>query len=235
MPSVSYGALLADARLYCDERPGGTDAYVKDAEGIRLCNAEIRKMIQIRRDTGGHEWDVSDTTFSTAADQVSYALPADHAQTLKLQVRWADDDVEDIFGFEPEEQERLRDYATWGNERRKGFRLNGTNVEIWPKPDGSYVVAHRYVQLHTDGTELTDTWTYKIDGEQDVIALGVAAKMNMIQRLDTTQLKAERNEHLEVVMDKINDQAARQFQRRVDVAPETQAQIKRWYPTMRDL
>lgn len=229
MSNVALTELLTGARLYADERPGGSTAFISDSDGLRLVKRSVMHLRDEVIAAGGHEYFVTDTTFATSSGTNDYSLPSDHMETLLVQVVWGASDVEDVGGWEWDERGALESLGTWGRGNRKGYRLTGSEMSLYPTPSAENTVRHVYVKRWNQNDTVIDMG---LDGWEDYVELDVAVRMRAIQQLPYNDLIALRDEALQRIQNMANDRAAREPLRVTDVAPES-AYVgrRRWWPS----
>lgn len=236
MASVAYADILTGARLYCDRRPGGSDAFISDTEGTSMVARSVRRLrnaLQIER---GHEQFTSVSTFTTSSGTSDYALPSDHQATVRVRLVWSTQDVEEVRAFETMEESGLRTWGSWGRGGPKGYRLVGKNgsgyalIKLQPTPDSATTVEVVYVQRDDVSATSADLW---IDGWDEWVMLDVACMMLRSGREDFGDLAADRDALGDQLKQLAQDRAAAEPIRIVDVQPERQR--LQWWPGQRSV
>lgn len=230
MAAATLDALLADARLYADERPGGTDAYVADsatgAEGYRLLVHALRRLQSDLVDAGGGDYFATSASVSVVSGTASYALPSDHLQTVQVRIQWGTSDFEDVPPWQRPSRSLLDRSGSWGRNSPKGYALIGGNLVFAPTPTVACTVVHDYVPEFTVASVAGATSVdLKVPGWQEWAALDVAATMREMQDLESRHILARRDDVYEKIMRRVTDRVLEPM-RLLDV--EAIAQANAW-------
>jgi len=220
--------LLTAARLLADERPGGSDTFVSDTEGLiwinRACEALRTELLDI---PGGMAWFETATTFPTVAAQHNYSLPADHQQTTQLLVNWGTTDIEELHQFLWAERPELQSWGSWSSGTRKGFRIVGSEIWIYPIPTSVVTVTHVYVPGWTD-VAIGESVDLKVTGWHDWVEHEVAIRLKLARDIAVGPLEGRQDRIKERLMSVATDRANREAERIYNAHPE--ARWPQWYP-----
>lgn len=231
MPSlVTFAQMRAQARLYADERPGGTDAYLSDIEVDFLNNKNLRffydKLVAAR----GHEYvEEVDASQDLVPGQQDYDLPTDHYETTMVTIAWGGgtaSDFEVLRQFQRTEQPELLNFRGWGRGTPKGFRIIRDKLVIAPVPTMAMPMAHVYVPTFTDLEDDADTFD-GINGWEKAPTLQTAIEILGLQKKDTSTLEGWLARELERIDQMAADRANSEPKRVRDVMPEN-VLTRRW-------
>ena len=237
MTAVLYSELLTAARTQVDERSAGTDAFCTDLEGCRHVNRAVEAFRGEMVLAGGRNWFTTQQSPNpvTVVGTATVALPADHYETVAVQLAWTATDIEEVRGWEWAEHAPGK-ALTWAMHGPKGYRIIGGNLLFVPTPTSVVTIHHWYVSGYTLGTS-TSTFDGLVDGWRDCVELDVAVRicrmngtefLGLARELETTRVAAlERCQRL------LRERAVREPPRIADVAPEERFRTgrRRWWPT----
>jgi hypothetical protein len=188
------------ARLYADQRPGGTNAFVPDTgttdvgtlnDVINLAGTELWDLLVAAR---GESYYDKTATISIVGGTSVYSLPADFYQLRSLQLEWTTQDHEPVDPLESlEERPAFVNWGVWGSGSIKAYRLLGSatleQIEIVPVPTTAVTARLYYTPCWTDLT--TDAQTFNgVNGWEDLIALKAAMKLRAIEEQPFADLVA---------------------------------------------
>ena len=199
---INLQGLIDLARLYSDQRPGGSNAFVPDAGSgsvTTIINGCIGELYDLLVASGGHEYYVKDATINIVAGTSIYALPADFYQMQTLHLPWQSDDWEYIAPFEQAERMRLMNFQTWGRRTPKGYRIKGvqslvsgsaltSQIEFLPVPTTVIGCTARYVPAFTPLVDPVNDVFTTVNGWQKIIALKAAIELRTIAKIDSGPL-----------------------------------------------
>jgi hypothetical protein len=194
--AVTLATVRANARLYADERPGGSDTFISEPECNRLINLALKEFYDLLVAARGHEYyETESTSIVTVAGTATYSLPADFYQLLSVDLRWATDRVEPVPALSsPADRHRFASSGLrWSENTPKAFRLRAGLIEFFPTPAGAPVtVVLRYVP--TCPALTADTGAAGsfdgVNGWDRLIALRVACEIRTINGLPATWLNS---------------------------------------------
>lgn len=186
--TVTLAQLRTDSRLYADERPGGSSAFINDDEVTRLVNLEASSLYDRLIAARGAEYYRISGTFNTVAGTASYSLAARFMEMLWVGIPWTSQYTEEVFPFQHSERSALDSYAVWAQGSPKAYQLTGTTtITLKPTPTTVQAVNYEYVPAYLDMSDDADTFD-AINGWEDVITLAVAVKMRVIGDKPITEL-----------------------------------------------
>jgi hypothetical protein len=214
---VTLQQLIDLARLYADERPGGTNAFIPDAgsgSATTLVNGALAELYDLLVAAGGHEYYLKDATLAIVAGTSVYTLPTDFYQAQTIHLPWASDDWEYVAPFEQAERMRLMNFQVWGRRTPKGYRIKGAqtttadaeaSIEFLPVPTTAIGATLRYVPVFTPLVDLVNDNFSSVNGWHKLVALKVAVEMRAIGKKaagELTGLYAEQLERIKEMADK---------------------------------
>lgn len=222
---VTRGTVRANARLYADERQGGSSGFVSDIEANRLINLALCEFYDLLVAARGHEfYETEDTSIITSAGVATYTLPADFYQLLSADLQWATDRMEPVPALaSPADRHRfVSNGLRWAENAPKTFRLRGTLIEFFPTPNSTTQVVLRYVptcpELTSDNN--TDGSFDGVNGWDRLISLRVACELRTIAGQPATWLTNMYEQERERIEALAADRAASHPARIRDVNPE---------------
>ncbi len=181
--SVTLLQLRTDARLYADQRPGGANTFISDAELTRLVNIKARELYDLLVAARGSAYYANEAVVSIVGGTSRYDLPADFYQLDSVTVEWSDQDFELMF---PVGSTRLRiayesTWHKWSRYDAKAYRLRASQVEILPVPTSDVTCRLQYVPVYVDMVADGDTFD-GINGWEKMLTLGVAIELLAIDK-----------------------------------------------------
>lgn len=230
MASYTTTQLIDLARLYADERPGGSAAFITDAETLGLINAAAEELYSELLDNySGHGWFEKATVFDTADGSDLYDLPSDHLQTVQLLIVWNNDQEqsEELHAFEWGHVTGLH-RGTWCRAGAKGFRISRTEyLQILPTPTTVEHVSHIYIPVFTP-VAAGESIDLVVPGWQRWVALQAAVAMRDLQDLDAARLAANADRALARMLSLMQNRTRREPDVLVDADPE--GDTAQWWP-----
>jgi hypothetical protein len=180
--TVTGQQIIDLARLYADERPAGSTAFISTTDDLLLVNTEIAALWDLLLSLGGEDYfAVDDVTQSTVAGTATVALPSAFYQLVSVHIRWASDRNEEVNRLTADgDRYLLRDAGTWGEGSQKAYRLKGDTIDFSPVPTSAKVVVVRYLPRATLLTALSES-TPSVNGWHELCAWRIAAKMRAIR------------------------------------------------------
>ena len=235
MRNVTLSQMRLDARLYADQRAGGTVAYITDTELDRLINLSITGLYDVLVKAGGHEYYRSSISFVTTSTVNMYSgtpyVPADHYITLRMALNWGNSEIEDLRGLSLLEFSTLETHGTWGRGMPKGYRLQGPDqIEIRPTPTSANTITHVYVPTFADMTTTTATFN-GVNGWERVVALDVAMQIRAIMEKSYADLQALYERDMKRIETAAAERASFEPHRMIDIQPE--GGYRAWFPQPR--
>lgn len=220
--TVTLSQLRDDARLYADERPGGTSTFITNTEATRLVNLALCELYDLLVEARGHEYyETVDTSISTAAGTATISLPATFYQLLSVHLQWSSTDLEPVPALEHiQDRHWHTNLGTWAQHNPKAYRLRSTVLEFFPTPSSVVTVELRYVPAFTDLSADGDTFD-GVNGWEKLVALRVACEMRAINQRPYGDLERMYERELERIRGLAADRAAQSPKTIRDVQPET--------------
>lgn len=220
--TVTLLQLRTDARLYADERPGGSTAFITDAELTRMVNQELCALYDQLVAARGSLWYVKRVAggFPTVAGTSTYALPTDFYEFYSLTLLWGTRNYEQVPRVSARDGTALYNGATWGQWSPKAYTLGGQAAfVITPTPTSVVTCDLLYIPTCTALSGDSDTFD-GVNGWDDAVSLGVAVKIRALQDAPTADLIALRDDARQRIADLAGDQDAQMPAYVQDVAPE---------------
>lgn len=222
MGYVSVANMIANARLYADER---ATAFISDAECLRLLNHAIAEHRDLLLAAQGPQHFEEETEINTTANTSYVNLPTNFYRMLSLHVDWSTGSVRtDLEEIEQLDNIADRDLVLnrnqpWTKGSYKAAYIGGQLIEnaaantcyrlfLFPTPTNSTTrVVVRYVKDFSDLT-LSDS-LFITNGHDRMLSLRVACEIRNIQGLPTTFLErryeADRARIEEAAMNRSNE------------------------------
>lgn len=226
---VTLAQLRADARLYADQRPGGANAFISDAELNRLINLTLPKFYDLLVQARGEDYYTKRTALpsesgarSTTAGVSDYVLPDDFYQIVSVKLAWSSTDWEEVSRRQTLDGARFHWFGApdvWQRGYRKGYQLAGARLRFLPVPTAATNFVLEYVPTCPVLSADADTFD-GVNGWEDLVALGVALRMHGIQESDSSQLAALYREALDHVETMAHERIAGLPAHVIDVYPE---------------
>jgi hypothetical protein len=214
------------ARLYADQRPGGSTAFVPDVAttgfaGVNdLVNLALTELYDLLVAARGPEYYATTSTVSIVNGTASYALPATFYQMQGLVLEWGTNDHEPV-----DDIARILDRvpfvndAIWSPWSPKAYRLRGLNIELVPTPNASVTGRLYFVPAFVDLT--SDSQTFDgVNGWEKLVALRVAMELRAIEEMpygDLEKLYERERARIETMK---TEREASQPKRVINVYPE---------------
>lgn len=221
MASVSVSALTEGARLYADERPGGSSAFISDSSAESMARRSVAKLRSLLTLERGHELYTSTSTYSTSAGTSSYSLPLLHESTLRVTLT----ESGSTYDLHPHElgEATDRQQAYFSAALTPTYRIRGSNIEINPTPTTAGTVVH----LYTTASDTSATsYDLLVESWEEWVMLDVAVRMLQIQGLPHTWLREERDQLLETLKRQAQDRTVEEAIRIRDARPDVR--VMRW-------
>lgn len=220
MAHVTVASMIANARLYADER---ATAFLSDAEVLRLLNhaiAEHRDLLIAAQ--GPHHFEL-ETAINTTANTSYVVLPDAFYRLLSVHVDWSSTqnrtDLEEIEQLDniADRDAYLNRNQPWTKNSYKACMIGGQATEnnntgyrlhLFPTPQNSTTpIVVRYVKDFADLGLGDSLWI--TNGHDRMICLRTACEIRNIQGLPTTFLErryeADRARIEEAVMNRSNE------------------------------
>lgn len=233
MGVVNRAYLRNLSRLYANERPGGTEAFIVDSDAsanaisldsiINLKLASFYDLLVVAR---GHENYTTDYSFSTVAGTATYALPSDFYQLLTVHLIWQANELEVIPATSV--RERL-DYQNWNNTwsrwSPKAYRLRGTQtaagstLEIFPNPTTVVSASVRYIPEFAPLVTDTDTFD-SVNGWENLVAIAAAIDLKTFAEKPLGNLPGLLEKEEARIRGLADQRSANEAAQVVDVSPE---------------
>lgn len=192
MRLVKLSQLKRMCRLYADERPGGTSAFINDDELRDLINGEIANEYDLLVHAGGHErHELVDTARSTAIGIATVAFATDFYELLSLHINWGNRQLEPVDALDSIDDRRdVHNLAVWARDGWKAYRIRPVvasetsdqlvpGLEFFPTPTTATALDIRYIPTAPVLTAEDDTWD-GVNGWERLVEYKVAAEMLVI-------------------------------------------------------
>jgi hypothetical protein len=226
--TVSLAKLRGLARLYADQRPGGQNEFIPDADlGVAttgsvndLINLALTELYDLLVAARGHEYYLSSSAINIVAGTASYALPATFYQDKGVILEWNAKDHEPVDDYERVlARAGYANLGIWSPWSPKAYRLVAGNLEFVPTPTSAVTGRLRFIPALAPLTNDVDTFD-GVNGWEKLVALRVAMEMRAVEERpfgDLQTLYAIERERIEAM--KAEREAAHP-KRVIDVCPE---------------
>jgi hypothetical protein len=189
--------LRTDARLYADQRPGGSQVFINDTELTRLVNLKARELRDKLVDARGSAYYATEATIAIVGGTSRYDLPISFYELDSVTLEWSDQDHELMF---PVGSTRLRvayesTWHKWSRYDSKAYRLRSSQIEFLPAPTSDVTCRIQYVPVFADLVNDADTFD-GINGWEKMLTLGVAIEMMAIDKRTNATLVQQYGEQL---------------------------------------
>lgn len=229
MANVTRATIRANARLFADMRPDGSNEFVSDAEANGLINlraAELwDRLIALR---GGEAFEAVNTSLPTVAGTATIQLPSDFYHLLSFDLAWASTRIEPVGQLSSIADRYRYNDIPWAEGEGKAFRVrgNGTNttfLELFPTPTANTNTSIRYVRAFAPivtnvAGDVTEIDTF--NGWDRAVALGVATDMRAIAGLDGREVAGMYAAELQRIDQAVTERVESHPTRIRDVYPE---------------
>lgn len=233
MGVVNRAYLRNLARLYANERPGGSTAFVVDSDATAnaisldsIINLKLASFYDLLVVARGHEAYTTDYSFSTAANTATYALPSDFYQLLTIHLEWQANELEVIPATSVRERIDYQNYNNpWSRWSPKAYRLRGTQVaaastlEIFPTPTTVVTARVRYIPEFQPLVTDTDTFD-SVNGWENLVAIAAAIDLKTFAEKPLGTLPALLEKEEARIRGLADQRSANEAAQVVDVAPE---------------
>jgi hypothetical protein len=195
--SVTLLQLRTDARLYADQRPGGSSTFINDTELNRLINLKAKELFDKLVDARGAAYFATEATIAIVAGTSRYDLPANFFELASVTLEWDTRYHELMF---PIGSTRMRvtmetPFSIWSRYHKKAYQLRASQLEFLPTPTTDVTCRIQYVPVYTDMSADGDTFD-GINGWEKMAAIGVAMEMREIEKRPSSTLAAMYAEQL---------------------------------------
>jgi hypothetical protein len=240
--NVTRQKIRALARLYADQRPGGSTAFIPD-DGPTANDAGVNDLIALACtelydllvQARGQDYYATYATLNIVGGTSLYSLPSDFYQLLSLSLVWSSSVQEDVPNISTARQRiSFLNGANWAQGAPKGFRLRATQIEILPTPTsavtGSLVYVPAFPGFANDAAVIDG-----VNGWEKLVALRVAMEMRAIEEQPYADLQNLYEIEKQRITDMAADRDAGHTSQILDVDPEgsgypiTRA-TGRWWP-----
>ena len=188
--SITLAELKLQSRQLADRE---NSQFVTDTELTAYINSAIAELQDLLISAYSSDYYISDYTFSTVANQTTYALPADFYKLRGVDCALINNEYASLRPFNFNERNRNDSFSSWGLMTGPSirYRLLGDNIVFSPAPDGIYSIKLWYiptaVKLVADSDVLTDLNQYS-----DFVIYDAAIKMLIKEESDPSALMRER-------------------------------------------
>jgi len=230
LASITLVQLRTLARVYSNQNPGGTNAFVSDTDLNSLINLRIASLYDLLVAARGHEYYASDYTFNTANGTPTYsfaALTPPFYQLLDVRLNWDAQNIEAVQDTSVFQRSNYQNWLqTWSRWSPKAYRLRGvqtasaSTLEFFPTPTVVVPCTARYIPAFVALPD--DNATFDgVNGWEVLVALGAALDLRMAADKSPgflTQRFAEEHERIKGLADQ---RSANMPPRIVDVNPDS--------------
>jgi hypothetical protein len=225
---VTLAKIRGLARLYADQRPGGSSAFVPDTDGavpdvgsvndlVNLAVAEFWDLLVAAR---GQDYGISAAALAIVANTSAYNLPSDFYEMKAVVLEWGPNDHESVFEIERvEDRPAFNNYMNWGEWSPKGYRLTATQIEFLPTPTIAVTGRLRYVPTAPILAVDTDTVDC-VNGWEKLPALRVAMELRTVEEMPFGDLERLFDREKERIMEMASERQAATPKQVQDVQPE---------------
>lgn len=186
---VRLDKLRALARLYADQRTGGSGAFVPDTDGglntvgalNDLINLALTELYDLLVEARGPDYYAASTILVVLTNVSSYTLPSSFYRMQGVVLEWGAGNHETV-----EELARVTDRASFTNDGvwsqfcPKAYRLRGTSIEFFPTPSVGVNCRLYYIPAFQDLLVDSDTFD-GVNGWEKLVALRVAMELRTIE------------------------------------------------------
>lgn len=212
MRITDLSTVRTKARLYADERPGGSSAFITDAELDTLINSECAAYWDLLISSGGP--DLFESTNTLTFTTASAVLPSDYYQIRSAHIVWSTNDYEEIESLDhiADRDAYLNQFTTFGRGTCKAYtiRVNPTantnvaSMTIYPTPTANTSVEIKYVRTCPVLSANTDPFP-AVNNWDRLIARSVACEIRTIAGLPNTFLTKLRDEDVDRITQLVNN------------------------------
>lgn len=231
------------ARLYCDQRPGGANAFIPDLSTattvgvnglVNLAMAELYDLLVAAR---GQEYFLTTATLTLVSGTALYSLPATFYEMSGLVLEWGTQEhepVEDLEKTISRTQYVNMMGPTWAPWSEKAYRLRGAQIEFVPAPSGAMPPTTRLyfvpAFVPSDPTQAGwDAVTFdSVNGWEKLPALRTAMEMRAIEEVPYGDLEKLYERELARVETMKAEREASRPKRIINVYPERRGYMGRW-------
>lgn len=193
--NVTLEKLRGLARLYADQRPGGTNAFVPDSTvtvGVASCNdlvnLALTELYDLLIAARGHEYYISSTAISVLAGTATYNLPADFYELLSLTLEWGPITNEIVLGLDKiDNRADFANFSVWAMYSPKVYRLRGAALELLPTPTSPVTARLQYIPALAPLVNDADVFD-GVNGWEKIVALRVGMELRTIAKQDAGDL-----------------------------------------------
>ncbi len=226
--TVTGQQIIDLARLYADERPAGSGAFISTTDDLLLVNTAVQSLHDLLLSLGGEDYFAADASLSTVAGTATITLPSTFYRLVSLHIQWATNRREELTELTAEgDRYLLTDLNGWGEGTRKAFRIVANNLELYPTPTSVQTLLMRYVPVATVLAALSDS-TPSINGWHKLCALQIAAEMRTVRGQANGMLQQAYAKELERIETIAAERTQNEPARIRDVFPESRINTWRW-------
>lgn len=187
--SVTLAEIRTRAMDRCDMLVDAAgDGYVDTAAWSRLIDAAYTELYDLLVSSGLYYFESTATVTATGA--ATYALPADHYQTIGVDyVRGSDSVALELIGA----RGRNRYRAT--GSRAYAYRVVGATIALYPSPASGQTYLLTYVPAPASLVDAVDATTIDgVSGWEEFLVVVAAKKARIREESDVSALVAEENQ-----------------------------------------
>lgn len=205
--------------------------FINPAEELLLVNTAIQDLYDLLLSLGGESlFSVETNGISTVAGASTVALPSDFYLLVSLHIRWASNRHEELHELTADgDRYRYADHSTWSEGSPKVFKLQTSQLELFPTPTDVRVLPMRYVPVAPVLAGLAGE-TKTVNGWHKLCALQIAAEFRMIRGQPNNMLMQQFGQMRERLETIAAERAINEPARVRDVMPELTRSESWWFP-----
>lgn len=229
MAQVTLAQLRTLARVFANQRPAGSNAFVIDADLNTIINLRIASLYDMLVAARGHEYYASDYTFTTANGTPTYSLAAltpPFYQLLDVRLNWDAQNIEAVQDTSVYQRSNYQNWLqAWSRWSPKAYRLRGvqaasaSTLEFFPTPTVTVSCTARYIPAFVALPDDVTTFD-SVNGWEVLVALGAAIDLRMSAEKDYGPVGARYSEEFERIKGLADQRSANMPPRIVDVNPD---------------
>lgn len=238
MGATNLAALRTLVRVFANQRPAGTDAFLVDSDAAAnatsldtLINARLASLYDMLVSARGHEYYASDAAVAIVANTATYSLSGltpPFYQLLTLHLEWDALNFEQMRDTSEYERTTYSNWQSFGRWTPKAYRLRGTQaasaqtLELFPTPTTAVTARVRYVPAFVALPDDVTTFD-SVNGWEKLVALGAAIDLRTAAEKTTAQLETLYNQEFLRIQGLADQRAANAAPQIVNVSPEVTA------------
>lgn len=229
MAQVTLAQLRTLARVFANQRPAGSNAFVSDTDLNTIINLRIASLYDMLVAARGHEYYASDYTFTTANGTPTYSLAGltpPFYQLLDVRLNWDAQNIEAVQDTSVYQRSNYQNWLqAWSRWSPKAYRLRGvqaasaSTLEFFPTPTVAVSCTARYIPAFVALPDDVTTFD-SVNGWEVLVALGAAIDLRMSAEKDYGPPGVRYSEEFERIKGLADQRSANMPPRIVDVNPD---------------